>query len=154
MSEETWYKMLVVSFVLHILVVGAFSITFKSKTRRFDLSSSYSVNLVGGTGGVGVAASRKSLQTGSEKNTGETHSCREGNKSNFRQKQTHSYKERRPCFTLKKKVPEKRKQQRKSSNKCRRRSRISRKRQNILTWQRPEARGRRRDGQWGFSWLR
>lgn len=53
MSEETWYKMLIVSFALHILVIGAFSITFKSKTRRFDLSSSYSVNLVGGTGGGG-----------------------------------------------------------------------------------------------------
>jgi outer membrane biosynthesis protein TonB len=53
MSEETWYKMLAVSFAFHILVVGAFSITFKSKPKRFDLSSSYSVNLVGNVGGTG-----------------------------------------------------------------------------------------------------
>jgi TonB family protein len=59
MSEETWYKMLAVSFALHILVVGAFSITFKSKSRRIDLSSSYSVNLVGGPGGGGGGAVQK-----------------------------------------------------------------------------------------------
>ena len=34
MSEETWYKMLAVSFALHILVVGAFSIPFKSKSKK------------------------------------------------------------------------------------------------------------------------
>lgn len=53
MSEETWYKMLAVSFALHILVIAAFSIPFKSTKKRIDLSSSYSVNLVGGTGGGG-----------------------------------------------------------------------------------------------------
>jgi outer membrane biosynthesis protein TonB len=63
MSEETWYKMLVVSFALHILVVASFSIPFKSTKRKIDLSSSYSVNLVGGTGGGGgqkeIAAATK-----------------------------------------------------------------------------------------------
>ena len=34
MSEETWYKMLAVSFALHILVIGAFSIPFKSKPKE------------------------------------------------------------------------------------------------------------------------
>jgi TonB family protein len=53
MSEETWYKMLAVSFALHILVVASFSIPFKSTKKRIDLSSAYSVNLVGGTGGAG-----------------------------------------------------------------------------------------------------
>jgi len=53
MSEEPWYKMLAVSFALHILVVAAFSIPFKSTKKRIDLSSSYSVNLVGGTGSGG-----------------------------------------------------------------------------------------------------
>ena len=53
MSEETWYKMLAVSFALHILVVAAFSIPFKSTKRKIDLSSSYSVNLVGGVGDTG-----------------------------------------------------------------------------------------------------
>lgn len=53
MSEEAWYKMLAVSFVLHILVVGAFSVPIKSKSKKFDLSSSYSVNLVGGVGNLG-----------------------------------------------------------------------------------------------------
>ena len=42
MSEETWYKMLAVSFALHILVVASFSIPFKSTKRKIDLSSSYS----------------------------------------------------------------------------------------------------------------
>ncbi len=51
MSEETWYKMLVISFALHILVVASFSIPFKSTKKRIDLSSAYSVNLVGGPGG-------------------------------------------------------------------------------------------------------
>jgi colicin import membrane protein len=50
MSEETWYKMLAVSFALHILFVAAVSIPFKSTKRKIDLSSSYSVNLVGGVG--------------------------------------------------------------------------------------------------------
>jgi colicin import membrane protein len=50
MSEATWYKMLVVSFALHILVVASFSIPLKSTKRKIDLSSSYSVNLVGGVG--------------------------------------------------------------------------------------------------------
>jgi outer membrane biosynthesis protein TonB len=53
MSEATWYKMLAVSFALHILVVASFSVPFKSTKRRIDLSSSYSVNLVGGVGDAG-----------------------------------------------------------------------------------------------------
>ncbi|MBA4390083.1 MAG: hypothetical protein C0399_04010 [Syntrophus sp. (in: bacteria)] len=53
MSEEAWYKMLAVSFALHILVVGAFSVPLQSKSKKIDLSSSYSVNLVGGVGNLG-----------------------------------------------------------------------------------------------------
>jgi colicin import membrane protein len=64
MSEETWYKMLVVSFALHILFVAAVSIPFKSTKRKIDLSSSYSVNLVGGVGDAGgqkMAAEAKTI---------------------------------------------------------------------------------------------
>ena len=55
MSEEAWYKMLAASLALHILVVASFSIPIKSSSRKIDLSSAYSVSLVGspsaGTGG-------------------------------------------------------------------------------------------------------
>lgn len=53
MSEEAWYKMLAVSFALHIFVLAAFSIPMKFTSKRFDLSSSYSVNLVGRVGNLG-----------------------------------------------------------------------------------------------------
>jgi TonB family protein len=53
MSEEAWYKMLAVSFALHIFVLAAFSIPMKFTSKRFDLSSSYSVNLVGSVGNLG-----------------------------------------------------------------------------------------------------
>ena len=104
MSEETWYKMLAVSFALHILVVAAFSIPFKSTKRKIDLSSSYSVNLVGGVGG-GGGGQKEAANAGSEKDTGKTRSRSEGNKTCPCQKQTHSDKERRPRFTLKEKGP-------------------------------------------------
>lgn len=54
MSEETWYKMLAVSLALHIIVLGAFSIPIKwGSSRKIDLSSAYSVNLVGSAGNLG-----------------------------------------------------------------------------------------------------
>ncbi len=45
MREETWYKMLVASVVLHVLIIGAFSIPLKKTFKKADLSY-YSVNLV------------------------------------------------------------------------------------------------------------
>ncbi|MCX5811649.1 MAG: TonB family protein [Proteobacteria bacterium] len=51
MKEETWFKMLTISTVLHFIVVGAFSIPIKRTPKRFDALSSYSVNLVGDIGG-------------------------------------------------------------------------------------------------------
>jgi colicin import membrane protein len=51
MKEETWFKMLIISTVLHFIVVGAFSIPFKRTPKRFEALSSYSVNLVGDIGG-------------------------------------------------------------------------------------------------------
>ena len=45
MREETWYKMLVASVVLHVFIIGAFSIPIKKTFRKADLSY-YSVNLV------------------------------------------------------------------------------------------------------------
>ncbi len=55
MREEAWYRMLVISCVIHIFVIAAFSIPFKKTSKRFDVLSSYSVNLVGQLGGSGGA---------------------------------------------------------------------------------------------------
>jgi TonB family protein len=58
MKEENWYRFLVVSTVLHVFIIGAFSIPIKKTSKRFDLSSAYSVGLVGdirGSGGTGGA---------------------------------------------------------------------------------------------------
>jgi TonB family protein len=60
MSETAWYRMLSISVVLHILVIAALTIPIKFTSKRIDLSSSYSVNLVGGTG---------SLSNGNQKET-------------------------------------------------------------------------------------
>ncbi|MDR2018364.1 MAG: TonB family protein [Syntrophobacterales bacterium] len=51
MSEAPWYKWLVVSILLHFAAIAAFSIPFGNITRKIDLSSAYSVNLVGEMGG-------------------------------------------------------------------------------------------------------
>jgi len=51
--------MLVISIIFHMVVIAVFSIPIKKSSRRIDLSSSYSVSLVGdigGTGGRGGAA--------------------------------------------------------------------------------------------------
>ena len=45
MREENWYKMLIVSVVLHVFIIGAFSIPMKKTHKKADLSY-YSVNLV------------------------------------------------------------------------------------------------------------
>jgi TonB family protein len=46
MREENWYKMFFIALLLHVFIIGAFSIPFKKTTKAIDLSS-YSVNLVG-----------------------------------------------------------------------------------------------------------
>lgn len=51
MREETWYKMLILSTILHLVFITAISIPYKKSTKRIDLSSSYSVNLVGDMAG-------------------------------------------------------------------------------------------------------
>jgi len=65
MREEAWYKMLIISCAIHILILAAFSIPFKKSSKRFDALSSYSVNLVGqlggGGGSTGAAKAEKSL---------------------------------------------------------------------------------------------
>ncbi|OPX97847.1 MAG: hypothetical protein A4E58_01189 [Syntrophorhabdus sp. PtaB.Bin006] len=53
MKEENWYKFLVVSTILHVFVIGALSIPIKRSAKKLDLSSSYSVGLVGDIGGGG-----------------------------------------------------------------------------------------------------
>jgi colicin import membrane protein len=49
MREDTWFKMVSVSLLLHVIVVGAFSIPIKKHPKRIDLPY-YSVNLVGAIG--------------------------------------------------------------------------------------------------------
>lgn len=46
MREENWYKMFFIALLLHVFIVGAFSIPFKRTGKRIDLSF-YSVNLIG-----------------------------------------------------------------------------------------------------------
>ncbi len=49
MREEAWYRMLVVSLAVHIVLIGAFSFTFPGGRRKApSISTYYSVNLVGG----------------------------------------------------------------------------------------------------------
>ncbi|MGD0230597.1 MAG: cell envelope integrity protein TolA [Syntrophorhabdales bacterium] len=50
MREENWYKMLAISAVLHVIIIGAFSIPLKGTVRKQDLSY-YSVNLIGDIAG-------------------------------------------------------------------------------------------------------
>jgi len=47
MKEEAWFKMLVVSTIVHVLIIGAFSIPIKKSPKKLNMLSSYSVNLVG-----------------------------------------------------------------------------------------------------------
>ncbi len=51
MKEEAWYKWLVVSTLVHFIVIGAFSVQVGKSSRKIDLSSAYSVSLVGDMGG-------------------------------------------------------------------------------------------------------
>ncbi len=53
MSEASWYRMLVISIIFHMVVIAVFSIPIKGTSRKIDLSSSYSVSLVGDIGGTG-----------------------------------------------------------------------------------------------------
>jgi colicin import membrane protein len=64
MKEENWYRFLVISTILHIIVMAAFSISVKKPYRKLDISSAYSVGLVGdirgggGSKGVGLPQSK------------------------------------------------------------------------------------------------
>lgn len=51
MREDNWYKWFFIAMLLHVLIIGAFSIPYKHGSRKIDLSSYYSVNLVGDMGG-------------------------------------------------------------------------------------------------------
>jgi TonB family protein len=54
MREENWYKMLIASVVLHVFIIGAFSVPVKKTFKKADLSY-YSVNLVSDEAGGGAA---------------------------------------------------------------------------------------------------
>ncbi len=56
MTEERWFKMIGISVALHFVVLGAFGINLGKGTKRIDLSSAYSVGLVGDIGGGGGGA--------------------------------------------------------------------------------------------------
>ncbi len=51
MREENWYKWFFIAMLLHVLIIGAFCIPMKGGHKKIDLSSYYSVNLVGDMGG-------------------------------------------------------------------------------------------------------
>lgn len=51
MREDNWYKWLFIAMLLHVLIIGAFSIPTRPGNRKIDLNSYYSVNLVGDMGG-------------------------------------------------------------------------------------------------------
>lgn len=53
--EESLYKMLILSIFLHLFFLFALSIPFKKQIKKIDIPFSYSVNLVGSVGDVGVA---------------------------------------------------------------------------------------------------
>lgn len=53
MREDAWYKMLIISMALHLAVIFAFSVSIKRSPKRFDLASSYTVNLTGDIGSSG-----------------------------------------------------------------------------------------------------
>lgn len=56
MKEDNWYKMLIVSALLHVFIIGAFSVTLPKSKKKFDMPF-YSVNLVGDIGaGAGSAS--------------------------------------------------------------------------------------------------
>ncbi len=50
MREENWYRMLIVSAILHLLIVGVFSVPFSRPGKKIDFAT-YAVNLVGDPGG-------------------------------------------------------------------------------------------------------
>lgn len=50
MREENWYKWFFIAMLIHALIIGAFSVPMKGSRKKIDLSSSYSVNLVGDAG--------------------------------------------------------------------------------------------------------
>ncbi len=54
MREEAWFKWFIASFALHFFVMGVFFIPIKKSSKRIDLSSAYSVSLVGDLGGGAV----------------------------------------------------------------------------------------------------
>ncbi len=56
MKEDNWYKMLIISALLHVFIIGAFSVTLPKSKKRFDMPY-YSVNLVGDIGGSAGSAS-------------------------------------------------------------------------------------------------
>jgi len=50
MKEENWYKMFVVALLLHVVLIGAFSVPLRKAAKKIDLAY-YSVNLVNDVAG-------------------------------------------------------------------------------------------------------
>ena len=67
MSEESWYKMLIISVVFHIVLFAAFSISLPTKGKRIAFSDSITVGLspgIGGPGGGGGSTRTKEMGKG------------------------------------------------------------------------------------------
>ncbi len=65
MKEDNWYKLLIISALLHVFIIGAFSITLPKSKKKFDMPY-YSVNLVGDIGGAAGSASIPGLAAKAE----------------------------------------------------------------------------------------
>jgi colicin import membrane protein len=108
MKEETWFKMLTISIILHFLVVGAFSIPIKKTPKRFDTLSSYSVNLVGDIGGnSGGIKAGKYLESESVQKKETSHAKVNKPVSTPKTKPVPTRKEKEAVSISKKKVPPK-----------------------------------------------
>ena len=51
MRDESWHKWFFIAIFFHVLIIGAFSVPIRGGHKQIDLSSYYSVNLVGEIGG-------------------------------------------------------------------------------------------------------
>ncbi len=65
MKEEHWYRMLVISLALHVIIVGGFGIPFKKAAKKLAVPY-YSVNLVGDFGSPGQGRMESPAARGKE----------------------------------------------------------------------------------------
>lgn len=105
MTEGSWYKMLVISTILHLLVITATSIPARKYVKRLDLTTSYSVNLVGDTAGGLSKGPASASSIGGTAKTETIAQKKETEKVTQRKKQMPQRKESKIISLSKKKPP-------------------------------------------------